>query len=190
MALTWLQDAGLNRFQINLYFKLWNIIEFWQRPNIFQGTNELIDFLKTSGMVVGLLTNRSAYSANGAILRSGLDWQRLDFIAVNQYEKGFNPVNGRKKFFNQYFCDFAKPDPRAADSIRHLLEDLPSYPQSVLYIGDNLLDYDFSRDNNFNFAGVLSGDIADIEIWKKAGVENVIDNITGSVEKDLYRYLY
>ncbi|MBI2628222.1 MAG: HAD family hydrolase [Candidatus Niyogibacteria bacterium] len=174
---TWLQNAGLNQSYINLYFKLWNLIELWQRPGIFQGTNELIDFLKTRDIMVGLLTNRSASSVNNAILRSGLNWEKLDFIAVNKYEEDSDFINGRKKFFNQYFCDFAKPDPRAADSIRHLLKDLPEYPKSVMYIGDNLLDYYFSRDNNFSFVGVLSGDTADIETWEKAGVEMIIKNI-------------
>ena len=188
--LTWLQNAGLSQFQIDLYFRLWNLIEWWQRPQIFQRINDLINDLKQRDIVVGILTNRSAYSANNAILRSGLDWQKFNFIAVSKYEKGSKVVNEKKKFANQHFCDFSKPDPRAADSIRHFLKVLPGYPRSVLYIGDNLLDYYFAADNKFSFAGVLSGDTTDIEVWEKAGVENVIDNIVGSDNGSFARYLY
>ena len=96
--LTWLKNAGLNQFQVNLYFKLWNMIEMWQRPRIFNGANELIDVLKSRNIVVGLLTNRSAYSANNAIVRSGLNWQKLNFIAVSKYEKSSLAISEKKHF--------------------------------------------------------------------------------------------
>lgn len=189
---TALEKSGLNRFQFFLYIRIWRLAEFFYRPKLINGANELIAALKREGRVVGLLTNRGSRACRLAILRGGLDWRRLDFIVTCDPSLSPRAVRklSRRAFPNQYSGDFAKPDGRAVLPVRHLLRHLPGYPRSVYYVGDNLIDLNFARANGFRFIAVLSGNIQDPSVWLNAGADLIIGNITSLGQEGLRKYLF
>lgn len=169
-----LKNAGWEDWKIEFYVKIWTWLELRHKPKVFKGVNQVIQSCKYQGKVIGLLTNRGMDAAVKPILQSGLDWRKFDFFVTYEAISKGSRVS---KLPNHFFAEFSKPDHRAIDVANHIIERLPGYPASVLYIGDNLIDYYFARDNGFNFIGVLSGEIKNPDVWINAGVKNIIVDV-------------
>lgn len=115
-----------------------------QGSSIFNGIVETLQWLKDSGVKLGLLTRGGHEYAVLLLSEYGL----LDF---------FDVVHGRDDFGYQD----AKPSPKA---MYHLAEALGVELSELLYVGDSPSDFISARDANVDYAGVMTGR-GSIELW-------------------------
>ena len=112
----------------------------------FPGSLECLDILHSKGFKVGLLTRGSLEYAEKTLGRFGV----LDKM---------DAVMGR-----DHTCyDDAKPSPKAMIDFAGLLNVKPS---ELLYLGDNVTDFQSARDSGAMFIGVLSGSATE-QVWEE-----------------------
>ena len=75
------------------------------------------------------------------------------------------------------FYDDAKPSPIA---MRQFAQGLGVDPKEIIYVGDNLTDWQSARDASAVFVGVLTGSCTE-EDWLKADPDMIIVDRAGDV---------
>lgn len=179
-----LRDGGLSEIKINAvikrYFEAWNDLESRYALKIFKGANELLSLLKEKHIRRGVISNRGPDRHNFKIFKnSDLALVLLDFFviymdkALPSLEKGHEDCffDSRHSWIKYCLTPFSKPNPLALSPVRQMLSGLPDYPGSVYYVGDNSIDLEFARGNNFKFIGVLSGEVSYRNGWLSAGLD-------------------
>lgn len=179
-----LKVEGWSVWRAELYFRIWYFLEGLYKPEIFYGAYRLIMGLKHRNKVIGILTNRTDGRRTKRIFAlKGLPWLDFNFIVSLKNKKSGFFMRAEKILPNQFYSLVSKPNPLMIKPVRFMLKNLPGYPASVLYVGDNLIDFYFARDNGFSFIGVLSGEIKNPEIWRQAGVTTVINSVNDLNER-------
>lgn len=125
--------------------------EFVSEAVPFPGSVESIAVIKGKGLKVGILT------------RGGLEYARR---ALGPLFHEFDYVMGR----DHSFYDDAKPSPVA---MIQFAEGLGVSSEDMLYIGDNLTDWQSAHGAGATFAGVLTGSCTR-EDWLKADPDMII----------------
>ena len=159
------------------YLELWDKKELEKGLKPVTDANKVFDFLKRRDVKTGILTNR--FTRPGVIntfRASGVDFSKLDFFVTHDPNPTTTLVE--KIHHNHFLNRHPKPDARAIAPALPILKNLPEFPKSVYYIGDNLIDLEFARANGFGFVGVLSGVIKDKNEWRAAGSDIIIKDIS------------
>ena len=132
--------------------------EFVSEAVPFPGSVESLPLIKEKGLKVGILT------------RGGLEYARR---ALGPLFDEFDFVMGR----DYSFYDDAKPSPIA---MRQFAQGLGVDPKEIIYVGDNLTDWQSARDAGAVFVGVLTGSCTE-EDWLKADTDMIIVDRAGDV---------
>ncbi len=120
--------------------------EFVDEARPYPGSAECLKILKDRGFKVGLLTRGSLEYATKAL---------------GPLFPEFDVVMGR-----DHTCyDDAKPSPKA---MTDFAKELGVEPEEILYIGDNITDWQSASKAGAKFAGVLTGS-GSKEIWADCG---------------------
>lgn len=127
--------------------------EFVDEAEPFPGSAECLKVLKERGYKVGLLTRGSLEYATKAL---------------GPLFKEFDCVMGR-----DHTCyDDAKPSPKA---MIDFAEELGVRPDEILYVGDNITDWQSAAGAGASFAGVLTGS-GSRELWAGCGDIPVLEH--------------
>ena len=102
----------------------------------YEGSEDMIGYLKEKGYKIGVLTRGSREYATGALTASGLIGMLDALVCRDDHSE-----------------EQAKPSPAA---MGHLAEALGVGPGDILYLGDNKTDYFCARDSGAGFIGVLT----------------------------------
>ncbi len=138
--------------------------EFVDEAVPFPGSAEAIDELKSMGYRVGILT------------RGSLEYA---ILALGPLFDKFDAVIGRDH--SDY--DNAKPSPAA---MREFAVELGVEPEEILYVGDNVTDWQSARDAGAMFVGVRTGFGSD-GLWHNADPSIPVINYARDVVKLLRR---
>lgn len=176
-------SGGLEKEEIDVvikqYLDAWYDLENRYGLKVFSGANELLSLLKEKHIMRGVISNRGPERHNFKIFKnSDLALGLLDFFVIHM-DKALPSLEMDHEscsydlYSGRAYCQtpFSKPDPLALSPVRQMLSGLPDYPRSVYYVGDNLIDLEFSRNNDFKFIGVLSGEISYRNAWLSAGLD-------------------
>lgn len=187
--------AGLSREIIAKYREIFDGTEDEFGVPVFIYANGCLLALREAGIMTAAFSNRKfRLHTFRMIQRSGLDLSLLDFFMLHdstpwrslwQYLSDREARNCMQNFTPT--C-YAKPDNRAILAVKNYLKNLLDFPFSVIYVGDNIIDYDFAKACGFGFIGTLCGAIEDPEVWKKTGVVNIVDHI-GEIPKMIERLI-
>lgn len=109
--------------------------EFVDEAEPFPGNVDALEEIRAMGLKTGILT------------RGSLEYARR---ALGPLFGEFDVVMGR----DHTFYDDAKPSPKAMIDFAGLLG---VRPQEILYVGDNVTDWQSARDAGADFVGVLTG---------------------------------
>ncbi len=127
--------------------------EFVDEAEPFPGSVECLGILKERGYKVGLLTRGSLEYATKAL---------------GPLFKEFDYVMGR-----DHTCyDDAKPSPKA---MIDFARELGVRPEEILYVGDNMTDWQSASEAGASFAGVLTGS-GSREMWASCGDFPVLEH--------------
>lgn len=184
-AFTSLQKLGLSRRAVNSYSRKWEAIERGMNIKIFPLANAVLKELREKRCLTGIVTNRRKSLHNLRVFASsGLDFGLLDFFIMRDEFCWKEKIRSALGLKYQKLCspiyrtsEHSKPDPRMIEPISGELRELHDFPTSVWYVGDNLVDAEFARENDFSFAGVMCGSITDREVWRARGVSIVVNGI-------------
>ncbi|MBI4119726.1 MAG: HAD family hydrolase [Parcubacteria group bacterium] len=176
--------ATFDKKTVKKYIALWDQkeLEYGLRP--VNKLNETLGYLKTKGIALGILTNRfTRFGILEVFKASGLDFSKIDFFVNHDPRPTITKIKFlfgwlQKLHANHLLNKYPKPDPRAIAPALNFLKNLDGFPNSVYYIGDNLIDLEFARANGFGFVGVLSGNVKDPKEWRLAGADAVIKDIS------------
>ncbi|WP_400226195.1 HAD family hydrolase [Methanomethylophilus alvi] len=143
--------------------------QFINEAKEYPGSIKCIDFLKSKGLKVGLLT------------RGGYHYAKLALEKFKVFDK-MDAIVGR-----DYSCyDEAKPSPIA---MINFAKELKVRPEEILYIGDNATDYRSAVDAGATFIGVLSG-AASKEFWEKTSRSIRTIDYAGDISYIIDEYIY
>lgn len=132
--------------------------EFVSEAVPFPGSVESIAAIRGMGLKVGILT------------RGGLEYARR---ALGPLFGEFDCVMGR----DHSFYDDAKPSPVA---MRQFAEGLGVSPEDLLYVGDNLTDWQSAHGAGSTFVGVLTGSCTRDD-WLRADPDMIVIERAGDV---------
>lgn len=139
---------------------------------IIKGTIEVLEFLKSRGIISGLVTNRGAYLFLPINEREEI-LKNLDFVQT------FGSTEVRLHQ-NHLVSDFPKPDPRAFDKPLAFLKERGISPKETIFLEDSLICIKTAKKRQIKFIGVCTGPIDTVEKWQKWGKlkpENVLNSI-------------
>lgn len=181
---------GLGEKERRLYIRLWHLGEAQLRSRLFWDANLVLEMLSVKGIMTAIATNRPADTYLIKLIRAAdLNAARLSFVLGQDTW----PLLARLRLFMAQgimlpcpviVSRHPKPDPRFIDPVRHKLEAIPGYPQSVLYVGDTLVDLEFAKANNFTFAATLQGYLKDRAVWEEHGADLILPRL-----RDLLRHI-
>jgi phosphoglycolate phosphatase-like HAD superfamily hydrolase len=172
--------SGLSKERAQLYMRLWQLGETQLKPRLFLDTNLVLEMLSSEGILAAVATNRSATAHLVELIQeSKLNTENLSFLLAHHD----SPFLARLKLFISYGITlpcpvvpsrYPKPDPRFFDPVKKFLSVLPDYPESVLFVGDTLVDLECAKKNGFRFAAVLHGKVKDRLTWEMHGADFVL----------------
>lgn len=140
--------------------------------HVFPFVNDVLLELRRRGFMTGIFSNRKMRAHNHEVFfNSGLDYGLLDFFMMPLASGPESEVCPKSLHPIYIPTNFSKPCGFAAFPLYELIQEIPGAPQSVYYIGDNGIDYDFSKRSNLSFKGVLTGVIKSSDEWLKLGVK-------------------
>jgi phosphoglycolate phosphatase len=134
--------------------------EYVEEARPFPGSRECIAAIKAKGLKVGILTRGSKTYAERA-------------LDVNGLKDSFDVIMGR----DHSVYDNAKPSPMA---MMEFADELEVLPEEILYIGDNVTDWQCAHGAGSHFVGVLSGSCK-MEDWKKLDPGMIVIEHAGDV---------
>lgn len=118
--------------------------KYLQRTIIFDGIKELLTLLKDRKVIVGLITNKKGIYAKDLI----------DYMNLSKY---FDFILGAEEGF------LPKP---YGDSIKYIKDKYGLEANEIVYIGDSMIDGEFSKQSNINFIAVGMGLGKERELYK------------------------
>lgn len=175
-AREFLVAKGADGATIAKYFEQWENLEKQFGASAFPDAAKTLVSLKIRGILCGALSNRGPYKHNfRTFAESGLNLNLLSFFILYN-SPAYSGVYGEEFYdetsrFYYQLSPFRKPDKSAVLPVQDLLMNCPGYPNSVLCVGDNIIDLEFARANGFKFVGVLSGDINEPSEWRRGGLD-------------------
>jgi phosphoglycolate phosphatase-like HAD superfamily hydrolase len=174
--------AGLPANSYERYMEIFSAYEEKHGVRVFPYVNHVLLDLRLCGYMTGIFTNRKLRSHNHKIFSgSGLDYDLIDFFMM-YFVSGIEPPEIEKALLPIYTgAPFPKPIGMAAIPLAEKIQDIPGVPASVYYVGDNPLDFEFARRNNFSFIGTLSGFTRTREAWSRCGATNIVPDIRSVV---------
>lgn len=181
-----MQLIGISGKKIRAYKNLWEELrkeDEGQNRILFRRASTLFRSLKNHGKKIGIITNREISRLTLQNIFLGLNPAWIDFLLFHCprhrmcWEKLKIRYTGYLPPHNYLLSRYAKPNPLMAEGTKDYLRDLPGYPRSVYYVGDNVNDCRFARGNKFGFIGVMSGSVKNKKVWKENGAKIVVDNI-------------
>ncbi len=132
--------------------------EFVDEAEPYPGSVEAIARIRSKGFKVGLLTRGSLEYARNAL---GDNFDSFDFVMGRDYT----------------FYDDAKPSPVA---MQQFARGLGVDPSEIIYVGDNLTDWESAVKAGATFVGVLTGS-GSVAMWKSADPDMTIIEKAGDV---------
>ncbi len=132
--------------------------EFVDEAEPYPGSRESIDAIHEAGLEVGILTRGSLEYARNAL---GGMFGLFDAVVGRDYT----------------FYDDAKPSPIA---MRQFATELGVEPSEILYVGDNLTDWESAVNAGATFVGVLTGS-GSREMWMDADPDMIVVEHAGDV---------
>lgn len=168
-------EAGLGEQEFRSFIKLFRERENLANIRVFPYVNEVLLELRLRGYLTGFFTNRSMDAHNcRTILESGLDYDLVDFLMFYNAPDTEPPAVQSSKYLRS---PFRKPIGMSSLPFVELIQDVSDAPQSIYYVGDNVVDLEFARRNNFSFVGVLSGVIKTRAEWLRHGAETIVPDV-------------
>lgn len=153
------------------------------RGIVFGKAEAVLRSLKNYGKTVGILTNREMHPLTIKKIFDEIQPNRIDFLVFHcpWWRIWWEKLRFRFRKHEIPHCyilsPYAKPDARMSEDAKKMLQDLPGYPSSIYYVGDNVNDLRFAEACGFGFVGVLSGRISDANAWRAHDIDVVMKDI-------------
>lgn len=174
--------AGLPPNTYERYMEIFSAYEEKHGVHVFPYVNHVLLDLRLCGYMTGIFTNRKLRLHNHQIFSSsGLDYDLIDFFMM-YLVSGLEAPEIEKALLPIYTgAPFPKPIGMAAIPLTEKIQDIPGVPASVYYVGDNPLDFEFAKRNNFSFIGTLSGLTKTRKEWSRCGAATIVPDIRSVV---------
>ena len=156
-----LKNLGFSVFKIKNFLKRFGELELEAKLKIFPAVNALLESLKERKILTAIVTNRPTTKEYFQLLESAnLKSELLDFyvncdIFPHRLKTPKNHFSGK----------YPKPDARIISPINKNLKKLDIFPESILMVGDHLVDFQLAKFCGFQFIGVLSGVTKTLSDW-------------------------
>lgn len=181
-----LLERGLAPERVSEYHDIFEEFELREGVKIFPFSNDVLAKLRERGLLTAIFTNRKARLHNLKMFHgSGLRFDLLHFFMMYEKRPWLKKLNilfhpGFRKHVKPGYILTKHPKPNPAGILPALskIKHLPNFPESVFYVGDNLVDFQFASSNGFQFIAVLSGATKERSVWESWGAKIIVDDIS------------